>query len=102
MLSPCQGSTLLPYTTLFRSVFGNLFEGNGPLSTFSGRNLIAFSARLISQVRYNRLEVIREDRNRFAHNVFAKQDRKSTLLNSSHLGISYAVFCLKKTQQYLA
>src|SRR5262245_20619200 len=25
------------------------------------------------------------------------QDRKSTRLNSSHLGISYAVFCLKKT-----
>src|SRR5438045_5693677 len=26
----------------------------------------------------------------------ADQDRKSTRLNSSHLGISYAVFCLKK------
>src|ERR1039458_2624624 len=26
-------------------------------------------------------------------------DRKSTRLNSSHLGISYAVFCLKKTHQ---
>src|SRR5205814_10672851 len=26
----------------------------------------------------------------------AQQDRKSTRLNSSHLGISYAVFCLKK------
>src|SRR5262245_7941195 len=27
---------------------------------------------------------------------FTRQDRKSTRLNSSHLGISYAVFCLKK------
>src|ERR1039458_10414030 len=27
------------------------------------------------------------------------RDRKSTRLNSSHLGISYAVFCLKKKQQ---
>src|ERR1039458_10729458 len=27
-------------------------------------------------------------------------DRKSTRLNSSHLGISYAVFCLKKKKQY--
>src|SRR5436853_7934120 len=27
---------------------------------------------------------------------FALRDRKSTRLNSSHLGISYAVFCLKK------
>src|ERR1039458_1647422 len=29
----------------------------------------------------------------------ANQDRKSTRLNSSHLGISYAVFCLKKKRQ---
>src|ERR1035441_10705488 len=28
-------------------------------------------------------------------------DRKSTRLNSSHLGISYAVFCLKKKKQHL-
>src|SRR5262245_62687901 len=27
-------------------------------------------------------------------------DRKSTRLNSSHLGISYAVFCLKKKKKY--
>src|SRR5205814_4372331 len=30
--------------------------------------------------------------------VAAQTDRKSTRLNSSHLGISYAVFCLKKTK----
>src|SRR5947199_6314365 len=30
--------------------------------------------------------------------VRAEQDRKSTRLNSSHLGISYAVFCLKKKE----
>src|SRR5436853_6015429 len=29
----------------------------------------------------------------------ARRDRKSTRLNSSHLGISYAVFCLKKKNQ---
>src|SRR5437899_9438105 len=28
-----------------------------------------------------------------------RRDRKSTRLNSSHLGISYAVFCLKKKKQ---
>src|SRR5256885_13147279 len=32
----------------------------------------------------------------FAVRVHAEQDRKSTRLNSSHLVISYAVFCLKK------
>src|SRR5258705_8702697 len=31
--------------------------------------------------------------------LHAKIDRKSTRLNSSHLGISYAVFCLKKKKQ---
>src|SRR5262245_54633781 len=30
------------------------------------------------------------------HRIIAAEDRKSTRLNSSHLGISYAVFCLKK------
>src|SRR5262245_66597827 len=30
---------------------------------------------------------------------FARIDRKSTRLNSSHLGISYAVFCLKKKKK---
>src|ERR1035438_3331719 len=29
-----------------------------------------------------------------------RRDRKSTRLNSSHLGISYAVFCLKKNQEH--
>src|ERR1035441_9635653 len=31
-----------------------------------------------------------------ARRITADPDRKSTRLNSSHLGISYAVFCLKK------
>src|SRR5258705_13723218 len=32
----------------------------------------------------------------FRRGLFKGPDRKSTRLNSSHLGISYAVFCLKK------
>src|SRR5205814_10431559 len=32
---------------------------------------------------------------------FPQKDRKSTRLNSSHLGISYAVFCLKKKKEIL-
>src|SRR5690625_5376267 len=35
-------------------------------------------------------------RTRSTHQVQAHQDRKSTRLNSSHVAISYAVFCLKK------
>src|SRR2546430_10825644 len=33
--------------------------------------------------------------------LFRVRDRKSTRLNSSHSQISYAVFCLKKKQQYV-
>src|SRR5258705_6862587 len=33
------------------------------------------------------------------NSYFTHKDRKSTRLNSSHLGISYAVFCLKKKNQ---
>src|SRR5258705_1518410 len=33
------------------------------------------------------------------YKMFLAQDRKSTRLNSSHLGISYAVFCLKKKKE---
>src|SRR5258705_10127394 len=36
---------------------------------------------------------------RFVHTPRSAVDRKSTRLNSSHLGISYAVFCLKKKRQ---
>src|SRR5690554_6964527 len=42
-------------------------------------------------------EVIRE--NRFVRLVYASGDRKSTRLNSSHVRISYAVFCLKKKKK---
>src|SRR5690349_5055807 len=35
------------------------------------------------------------------HQVLGRQDRKSTRLNSSHVEISYAVFCLKKKKKKL-
>src|SRR5256885_2527366 len=73
-------STLFPYTTLFRSVAPQITvevvhvttagdrDQTGKLSSFGGLGV-------------------------FTREV---QDRKSTRLNSSHLVISYAVFCLKK------
>src|SRR5437899_7643185 len=36
----------------------------------------------------------------YTHREFPSRDRKSTRLNSSHLGISYAVFCLKKKKKH--
>src|SRR5947199_6748932 len=67
-------STLFPYTTLFRSCIAaeHRLERRDDLLGSFGRRSVA------------RPELPR------------MQDRKSTRLNSSHLGISYAVFCLKK------
>src|SRR6202045_4133550 len=44
--------------------------------------------------------VLRVDHS-FGHEFAGFQDRKSTRLNSSHVAISYAVFCLKKKKFYL-
>src|SRR5262245_64586737 len=70
-------STLFPYTTLFRS--------RRPVE-MAGGGVPGLPARLAAL------------RDRRGHDARLGQarDRKSTRLNSSHLGISYAVFCLKK------
>src|SRR5437899_9191432 len=70
-------STLFPYTTLFRSPL--LFVVVAEPPGFHRGNV----GRRLRQVVY--LVLFRQ-----------RADRKSTRLNSSHLGISYAVFCLKK------
>src|SRR5262245_64796022 len=41
-------------------------------------------------------EIVRSEAEHASAIAFVPLDRKSTRLNSSHLGISYAVFCLKK------
>src|SRR5256885_9161645 len=85
-------STLFPYTTLFRSAPGPADRNFG-----SGRshrqNLHETVLRPITRAGMNFAErpslLAKFDAHRSA-------DRKSTRLNSSHLVISYAVFCLKK------
>src|SRR5205814_4698760 len=64
-------STLFPYTTLFRSA-------------------IDASALVVEVNSERRAREVRAE---------VEKDRKSTRLNSSHLGISYAVFCLKKKKK---
>src|SRR5256885_5947268 len=76
-------STLFPYTTLFRSEYAASQEtmeetSSGPLSLVGIRYI---ASRVMCQVSLNKPQL---------------RDRKSTRLNSSHLVISYAVFCLKK------
>src|SRR5256885_16381286 len=73
-------STLFPYTTLFRSA--------------DGRRRRERTARGRLARRAKRVEV----ENAHVHRRSAL-DRKSIRLNSSHLVISYAVFCLKKKKK---
>src|SRR5437660_9039387 len=63
-------STLFPYTTLFRSVKTSLAPGSRVVTDY-----------------FTKAGVLDD---------LAALDRKSTRLNSSHVAISYAVFCLKK------
>src|SRR5690606_40038108 len=73
MIRPPPRSTLFPYTTLFRSPYSAL----------------ACSTRGMPD---------RRNTSRYA--LRCRADRKSTRLNSSHVKISYAVFCLKKKKSY--
>src|SRR5258705_2493379 len=82
-------STLFPYTTLFRSrPPRSRSAGGGPSRRRCGR-----PAR--SSVPCTRVG----PRSPGSTRVHGTEDRKSTRLNSSHLGISYAVFCLKKKKK---
>src|SRR5258705_8456671 len=79
-------STLFPYTTLFRSHLQQSPEIHDPDAVRHGEGLL-----LVVGHEHGR------DPELALH--LADGDRKSTRLNSSHLGISYAVFCLKKKNQ---
>src|SRR5438552_12490041 len=85
MIRPPPRSTLFPYTTLFRS--------------------LALDHRASSAATEGNAEA--EDRQRHDEVLHdgvggprLRRDRKSTRLNSSHQIISYAVFCLKKKNNY--
>src|SRR5690242_21444776 len=74
-------STLFPYTTLFRSSSPAALSAELRASKPSFPPLVMRQARLGGFPPYKDI------------------DRKSTRLNSSHMSISYAVFCLKKKKK---
>src|SRR5258705_9476999 len=86
-------STLFPYTTLFRS-------WNSPnfLSTNQVLRTVLAPTYLDSELGFKKLLGEHTDIG-LGVNRPQDLDRKSTRLNSSHLGISYAVFCLKKKKK---
>src|SRR5256885_563862 len=90
-------STLFPYTTLFRS------RSQRPAAASRCQSAVAHRGR-IAEVHHGQhtvggtvaLQFVEHGRVAQVLVDADKEDRKSTRLNSSHLVISYAVFCLKK------
>src|SRR3712207_8788263 len=86
-------STLFPYTTLFRSPdYAAAAARVRP--ELRARGADCFFTLTSEGVWYYLLEL--PSCSRFHHVVYARTDRKSTRLNSSHANSSYAVFCLKQ------
>src|SRR5438477_3248938 len=86
-------STLFPYTTLFRSELG---LGYTPESSF-GLFTVERPASCVPRFRDLRPDAGGRCDPKLTGGVAL--DRKSTRLNSSHMSISYAVFCLKKKKK---
>src|SRR5690554_7035053 len=82
-------STLFPYTTLFRSVLS--FRAHEAIS-----QCYRIELQLVSDQPDLDLEALLQRNAWLGIQIQVRLDRKSTRLNSSHVRISYAVFCLKK------
>src|SRR5439155_22046240 len=92
-------STLFPYTTLFRS--SDLMEEHRCV-VIDRLVLTVLNKRVIAASDFQReaegrMQLKPEALKRFE--LHSPLDRKSTRLNSSHVAISYAVFCLKKKKK---
>src|SRR3712207_8741445 len=85
-------STLVPYTTLFRS-WGARYRRWLQEQSFE------HPADQIVLQEYVEAVRLAEERLGRIQRAIAEVDRKSTRLNSSHANISYAVFCLKKKKK---
>src|SRR2546426_9082068 len=92
-------STLFPYTTLFRSgTTGSHALVVGRDGRLLGRGYREFTQHFPrpGEVEHDAEEIFRVTVEAAREAI---RDRKSTRLNSSHLVISYAVFCLKKKKK---
>src|SRR5690349_22066943 len=87
-----QMSTLFPYTTLFRSIAYVIYQNNITVCHFAYHHHACYFVGTFSMLVANHHICIK-----IACNFpYAIGDRKSTRLNSSHVEISYDVFCLEK------
>src|SRR5690606_41627816 len=92
--------TLFPYTTLFRSRLRRGLHNN---TVLIGEIITSSSRRIKMTIKYRTDKGSKNRNSRLILKCPSKKsvipwgkDRKSTRLNSSHVKISYAVFCLKK------
>src|SRR5262245_62244933 len=94
------GTTLFPYTTLFRSMPHRSPIRRGPAGRMAMDSDGIGATPLLMDGAGDHIPI--GDAGPMPRGALhgepraAPSDRKSTRLNSSHLGISYAVFCLKK------
>src|SRR5437667_8887501 len=97
MMRPPPTSTLFPYTTLFRSEP----KGVGALQlAFEQLKARLAAEGLFDQARKRPLPFFPRRIGVVTSATGEERDRKSTRLNSSHITISYAVFCLKKKKRH--
>src|SRR3989442_3374007 len=87
-------STLFPYTTLFRSIPVVFVLGLDPVESGFVAGLDAKDPGSVEN--FKRKAAMSPEILDAAGIFGVKTDRKSTRLNSSHVRISYAVFCLQK------
>src|SRR5699024_12880874 len=95
---PPPRSALFPCTTLFRSEpvkTVNRF-GTEPTQCSSTRSVAVVFQAMPAWI-WHSLGIYQPSSTRASLEKLQQRDRKSTRLNSSHVSISYAVFCLKKT-----
>src|SRR5437870_7688882 len=85
-------STLFPYTTLFRSE--DVWQMFRVVMSERKKREVEPTIALLR-------EAVHETDTEGKDDDVAREDRKSTRLNSSHVAISYAVFCLKKKKSYI-
>src|SRR5438067_7456393 len=84
-------STLFPYTTLFRSAKSCVLLAKAPPQE-------ARAVGILPGAHAPPARPLHLEHPEYAHST---RDRKSTRLNSSHVSISYAVFCLKKKKHII-
>src|SRR5690625_6837610 len=94
MLRPPPRSTLFPYTTLFRSLLDEVMAGLNPRDVEQAIQMVRRIRDAGVSILF--IEHLMQATMALSDRVIVIKDRKSTRLNSSHVAISYAVFCLKK------